>query len=75
MNSFSYETKTKDNSKSCPIKIPKKNQKNEEKPIIDEYLLDFNTFDPSKFSPPSDWKMRLEKRIQSYENLEKLLND
>ena len=75
MNSFSYETKTKDNSKSCPIKIPKKNTKCEQQKVVEEYLLDFNAFDPSKFSPPSDWKIRLEKRIQSYDNLQKLIDN
>jgi hypothetical protein len=58
--------------KSLPIKIVKKKNEKNEKNIInsDEYLLDFNTFNPSKFSPPSEWKSRLESRIKSFENLQ-----
>ena len=30
------------------------------------YKLDFNIFDPSKFSPPNEWTTRLKNRIKSY---------
>ena len=30
------------------------------------YKLDFNIFDPSKFSPPNEWTTRLKNRIRSY---------
>ena len=72
MNNYSNEYKEPVIPKSLPIKIVKKN--NEKKEIendkVDECLLDFNTFNPSKCSPPSEWKSRLEARIKSYENLQ-----
>lgn len=76
MNNYSYDYKEPVIPKSLPIKIVKKNNvKNQsENNITDEYLLDFNTFNPSKFSPPSEWKFRLESRIKSYENLQVFVN-
>ena len=76
MNNYSYDYKEPVIPKSLPIKIVKKNNvKNQsENNITDEYLLDFNTFNPSKFSPPSEWKFRLECRIKSYENLQVFVN-
>lgn len=77
MNNCSNEYKEPVIPKSLPIKIVKKN--NEKKQIEgeynDEYLLDFNTFNPSKLSPPSEWKSRLEARIRSYENLQVFINN
>ena len=77
MINCSYEQKKPLVPKSLPIKIVKKtNEKNEKNNVNnDEYLLDFNTFNPSKFSPPSEWKYRLEARIKSFENLQILIDN
>lgn len=77
MNNYSKEYKETVIPKSLPIKIvKKKNQKKQiEGEYTDEYLLDFNTFNPSKFSPPSEWKSRLEARIKSYENLQVFIDN
>lgn len=74
MNNYSSEIKPAI-PKSLPIKIVKKNNNVENNDIKEEYLLDANPFNPSKFSPPSEWKLRLEKRIQSYENLQVLIDN
>lgn len=77
MNNYSYEQKKSVIPKSLPIKIVKKN--NEKTKINnnhnEEYLLDFNTFNPSKSSPPSEWKSRLEARIKSFENLQVFIDN
>ena len=65
--------------KSKPIDIPKKNKnldskfyddfnKNIEinKKNNDNYKLDINQFDPSKFSPPNTWALRLKTRLKEY---------
>ena len=71
MNNYLNEYKESVIPNSLPNKIVKKNQnKEKENKNIDEYLLQFNTFNPSKSSPPSEWKSRLEARIKSYENLQ-----
>jgi len=71
MNNYLNEYKETVIPNSLPNKIVKKNQgKQKENKNIDEYLLQFNTFNPSKSSPPSEWKSRLEARIKSYENLQ-----
>lgn len=77
MNNCSNEYKDPVLPKSLPIKIVKKNneKKQKEGEITDEYLLDFNTFNPSKFSPPSEWKSRLETRIKSYGNLQVFIDN
>jgi len=77
MNNCSKEYKDPVLPKSLPIKIVKKNneKKQKEGEITDEYLLDFNTFNPSNFSPPSEWKSRLEARIKTYENLQVLIDN
>lgn len=31
-----------------------------------DYKLDFNKFDPSKFSPPDNWRLRLKTRLNNY---------
>lgn len=36
-----------------------------------DYKLDFNKFDPSKFSPPDNWKNRLKSRLKKYDNINK----
>jgi hypothetical protein len=76
MNNYSNQYKETLIPKSLPIKIVKKNnEKSDNNYNIDEYLLDFNTFNPSKFSPPSKWKSRLEARIKSYENLQVFIDN
>lgn len=40
----------------------------------DEYILNSNIFNPSKMSPPNDWKIRLENRIQIYYSSDSKLN-
>ena len=55
---------------SVPIEIPKKSINKEDflnhKSCFDEndYKLDFNFNDPSKFSPPNNWTGRLKTRIK-----------
>jgi hypothetical protein len=39
-----------------------------EKTITNNYRLDSICFDPTKFSPPDEWSIRLKKRIRSYRN-------
>ena len=77
MNHYSNEYKEPVIPKSLPIKIVYKNNKKEQtdNDNTDEYLLDINTFNPSKFSPPSEWKCRLEARIKSYENLQIIVDN
>ena len=77
MNNCSYEQNKPVIPKSLPIKIVKKNNEKNKTNFInnDEYLLDFNTFNPSKFSPPSEWKCRLEARIKSFENLQVFIDN
>jgi hypothetical protein len=77
MNNYSNEYKETVIPKSLPIKIVKKNneKKQKEGEYTDEYLLDFNTFNPSKISPPSEWKSRLEARIKSYEHLQVFIDN
>ena len=72
MNNCSQEQEKCLTPKSLPIKIVKKNNEKIETDSInnDEYILDFNTFNPNKSSPPSEWKTRLEARIKSFENLQ-----
>ena len=50
---------------SIPIPIPKTNSYNNVN-LIEEYSLNCNNFNPSKMSPPDDWKCRLQQRIQNY---------
>ena len=38
------------------------------------YKLDFNKFDPSKFSPPDDWTLRLKTRIKNYTDTNIIIN-
>jgi len=77
MNNCSQEQKKYVTPKSLPIKIVKNNneKKQTEGEYTDEYLLDFNTFNPSKISPPSEWKSRLEARIKTYENLQVFIDN
>jgi hypothetical protein len=58
--------------KSKPIKINNKNQKLETKYYNNnnnEFNLKTNCFDPSKFSPPNDFIIKLNLRIDHYNNL------
>ena len=59
--------------KSKPIDIPKinKNLDNKfyddfNKKNNDNYKLDINQFDPSKFSTPNAWALRLKTRLKEY---------
>ena len=47
------------------IPIPKTNSYNNVN-LVEEYSLNCNNFNPSKMSPPDDWKCRLQQRIQNY---------
>lgn len=77
MNNYSNQYEEPVIPKSFPIKIVKKNneKKKTENNNTDEYLLDFNTFNPSKIFPPSEWKSRLEARIKSYEKLQVFIDN
>tara|TARA_Y100000389_G_scaffold201299_1_gene243669 strand:- start:2193 stop:2444 length:252 start_codon:yes stop_codon:yes gene_type:complete len=50
---------------SIPIPIPKTNSYKDIN-LCEEYSLKCNNFNPSKMSPPDDWKDRLQLRIQNY---------
>ena len=39
---------------------------------LSDYKLDFNKFDPSKFSPPNDWTLRLQTRLKKYNDTNNL---
>lgn len=75
--------KIKDNKKSKPIPIvnSKLNTNScynnlQEKNLInnEEYTLNSNIFNPSKMSPPNEWKNRLENRIRIYFSSDHELN-
>jgi hypothetical protein len=51
--------------KSNPIKINKNNQYN----YADEFNLKTICFDPTKFSPPNDFLIKLNLRIENYNSL------
>lgn len=71
MNIYSNEHKEDIIPKSLPIKIIKKNNKKIQANINnEEYLLDKITFNPRKLIPQSEWKTRLETRINSFDNLQ-----
>ena len=89
-SSFSVKSENKGNivnlTPSKPIPIVNSNLKSnssfnnfqEEHEISnEEYILNSNIFNPSKMSPPNEWKNRLENRIRIYfskeseENIEK----
>ncbi len=50
---------------SIPIPIPKNNSYDNIN-FSEEYSLHCNNFNPSKMSPPDDWKCRLHQRINYY---------
>jgi hypothetical protein len=54
---------------SIPIPIPiSRTESNDlELNLLDQYSLKTNIFDPSKMSPPNNWRCRLEQRIQEHE--------
>ena len=71
MNSLSFESNISNKpEKGFPINIPIKSKNNDS--YQEEYSLNSNIFDPSNFSPHSQWKQRLEMRIKSYESLNTL---
>ena len=45
-----------------PISIPKNSSFDAD--IADQYSLKSNIFNPSKMSPPDDWRCRLEQRLK-----------
>lgn len=52
---------------SIPIPIPRTKSNDLDLNLLDEYSLKTNIFDPSKMSPPNNWKCRLEQRIKEQE--------
>lgn len=51
---------------SKPIPIPK--SQSTDNMILEEYSLKCNNFNPSKMSPPDNWKIRLEQRLKEHYN-------
>ena len=49
---------------SKPIPIPK--SQSIDNIILEEYSLKCNNFNPSKMSPPDNWKVRLEQRLKEH---------
>ena len=49
---------------SIPIPIPRSDSKGRDLNISEQYALNSNVFNPSKMSPPSSWKHRLEQRLR-----------
>lgn len=43
-------------------------EESHQKTITNNYTLDSICFDPTKFSPPDEWSIRLKQRIRSYRN-------
>jgi len=52
--------------KTEPISIPIKLKEPELIIFSDPFSVSTNTFDPSKFSPPNLWNIRLSKRVEQY---------
>ena len=50
------------------------NLKEEDDLVNDEYILNSNIFNPSKMSPPNEWKNRLKNRIRIYFSSDSDLN-
>lgn len=50
------------------------NLQEEDEITNEEYILNTNIFNPSKMSPPNEWKNRLENRIRIYFSKESELN-
>tara|TARA_B100000963_G_C22181890_1_gene474876 strand:- start:151 stop:432 length:282 start_codon:yes stop_codon:yes gene_type:complete len=50
------------------------NLKDESDLTNDEYILNSNIFNPSKMSPPNEWKNRLKNRIRIYFSSDSDLN-
>ena len=58
-------------NQSLPIKIPIPSNKlnvSTEDLFTDQYSLNLNNFNPSKMSPPDDWRLRLQSRLNTYNN-------
>jgi hypothetical protein len=53
---------------SLPIKIPfsKLKRNDYQSDNLDQYSLNLNNFNPSKMSPPDDWKSRLQLRLKNH---------
>ena len=70
-------------NKSAPIRIPAayegryNNEKNENPDLYHatQYELRENTFDPSKFSPPAQFLIKLQMRIGTYASATLGIND
>lgn len=58
--------------KSEPIKIKNKNIKEK---YNDDFYLNSNCFDPTKFSPPNEFIMKLNIRMEYYNNLRSRLSE
>ena len=56
---------------SIPIPIPRSNSKGRDLNISEQYALNSNVFNPSKMSPPSNWKYRLEQRLRDHDIIKK----
>jgi len=56
-----------DKNDSNNITINNKEDKNNKDKEYNNYSLDTICFDPSKFSPPDEWSLRLKHRIRNYE--------
>ena len=65
-NSISSISPTK-NLISVPVDIPRTNSQGLDLNTTEQYSLKMNIFDPSKMSPPNQWKCRLEQRIKEFE--------
>ena len=53
---------------SLPIEIPfsKLKRNDYQSDNLDQYSLNLNNFNPSKMSPPDDWKSRLQLRLKNH---------
>ena len=61
------DDKLKNNNSNIDAYISKDENKLNNNNI--DYKLDFNKFDPSKFSPPDNWTLRLKTRLNNYNYL------
>ena len=59
---------------SIPIPIPRSNLTQNDLDLTEQYSLNSNVFNPSKMSPPDNWKFRLEKRLKDFESYTEISN-